>query len=335
MAAVSAPPATASPATHSPATFSVVIPCKNEAMHIDAVLDRLLAVMRGLGEPFEILVVDDGSSDRLLDHVRARRAASPEVKAVALSRNFGKEVALTAGLDHAAGAAVILIDADLQHPPEAIPGFVALWRQGYEVVYGVRATREADPWLRRLATRLFYRLMSGVAQTAVPPDAGDFRLLDARAVAALRALPERVRFMKGLYTWIGFRQIAVSFEVDRRTGGASRFSLWRLWNFAIDGITGLSSFPLHVWSYVGAIIALLAIAYGAEVVFQTVVLGKSVPGYPSLMVAILFLGGVQLLSLGVIGEYLSRMFLEVKSRPLYLVRERLGATPQPGPRDDL
>jgi glycosyltransferase involved in cell wall biosynthesis len=244
-----------------------------------------------------------------------------------LSRNFGKEIALTAGLDHAAGQAIIPIDADLQDPPELIGEMIAKWREGYDVVYCTRRSREGETWLKRFTADYFYRIIGHLSQVTIPSNTGDFRLLDRRVVEALKQMPERNRFMKGLFAWVGFKQTALYFDRNPRFRGDTKWNYWKLWNFALDGITSFSLLPLKVWSYVGSIISLLSLLYAIYLVLRTLILGIDLPGYASLMVAILFLGGIQLIGLGVLGEYLGRVYEEVKNRPLYLVRERYGFAP--------
>ena len=254
-------------------------------------------------------------------------ARDSRVRVVALSRNFGKEIALAAGLDHARGDAVVPIDADLQHPPELVRDLVAKWREGNDVVIALRRDRATDSAPRRLASDLFHRLFARVSVVPVPRGAGDFRLMSRAVVDALRAMPERTRYMKGMYAWVGFRTATVDYDVEERAAGDSRFGLLKLWRLALDGIISFSALPLRLSSFLGALFALVALAYGAWLVVRTMVHGIDVPGYASLMAVVLFLGGVQLLSLGVIGEYLGRVYDEVKARPLYVVRSRLGFPP--------
>jgi polyisoprenyl-phosphate glycosyltransferase len=304
--------------------LSLVVPCYNEAVGLASFWARASDALDALGLPAEAVFVDDGSRDATFAVLSALAARDPRVRVVALSRNFGKEVALAAGLDHARGEAVVPIDADLQHPPEVLAALVARWREGHDVVIALRRDRVTDPWPRRLAGDLFHRLFSRVAAVPVPRGAGDFRLLSRPVVEALRAMPERIRYMKGMYAWVGFRTGSVDYDVEERSAGASRYGFFRLWRLALDGIVSFSALPLRVSSVLGVLFALLALAYGGWLTVRTIVQGVDVPGYASLMVVVLFLGGVQLLSLGVIGEYLGRMYDEVKARPLYLVRARLG-----------
>jgi polyisoprenyl-phosphate glycosyltransferase len=307
--------------------LSVVIPIYNEEAMIPLLLARLGPVLAGLAASYEILCVNDGSTDRTAALLAAAHAADPRVKVLNFSRNFGKEIALTAGLDHASGAAVVPLDADLQDPPELIAAFLERWRAGYDVVYGVRHRRDTDSWLKRRSARAFYAFINRLAGIRIPADAGDFRLMDRRVVETLRRLRERDRFMKGLFAWVGFRQAEVAYDRPGRAAGTTKFSYWRLWNFALDGITGYSTLPLRVAGYLGGATALLALLYGLYLVFRTLFNGTDVPGYASLMVAVLFLGGVQLMVLGVIGEYLGRVYKEAKQRPLYIVESTLGLGP--------
>ncbi len=297
---------------------SVVAPCFNEETVLAAFHARLTAVMDGVGLPWTVIYVDDGSTDATR-RVAESLAKDPRVAVLGLSRNFGKEAATTAGLDHAPGAAVIVIDADLQDPPEVIPELIAVWQEGVDVVYAQRRVRQGETWLKRVTATGFYRLMAGVGDVALPRDTGDFRLMSRRAVDALGQLRERHRFMKGLFAWIGFPSRAVPYDRAPRFAGSSKWNYWRLWNFALEGITGYTVLPLKVATYFGLLIAVFAGIYGLAIVARTLIYGADVPGYPSLLAVILFLGGAQLTTLGVIGEYLGRVFNETKNRPLYLV----------------
>ena len=309
------------------AVLSLVVPCYNEAAGLASFWARASDALDALGVPAEAVFVDDGSRDATFAVLSALAARDPRVRVVALSRNFGKEVALAAGLDHAAGDAVVPIDADLQHPPELLHELVARWREGHDVVIALRRDRATDSAARRLASDLFHRLFARVSAVAVPRGAGDFRLMSRPVVDALKSMPERTRYMKGMYAWVGFRTATVGYDVAERAAGESRFGLLKLWRLALDGIVSFSALPLRMSSFLGALFALVALAYGAWLVARTLVHGVDVPGYASLMVVVLFLGGVQLLSLGVIGEYLGRVYDEVKARPLYVVRARVGFPP--------
>jgi glycosyltransferase involved in cell wall biosynthesis len=299
--------------------LSAVVPFLNEAENLPRLIEALERTLPPLGQAWELVLVDDGSRDDSLAVAKAELQRRPQLNAtlISLSRNFGKEAALTAGLEAAQGDVVVPLDADLQDPP-----MLEQWRQGFDVVYAVRRRRAGDSRTKRLTAFGFYRLMGRLSSTAIPADTGDFRLMDRCVVEALGQLPERSRFMKGLFAWVGFRQTAITYDRDARAKGQSGWSYWKLWNFALDGITSFSRVPLQVLSAGGLLIACLALLYGAWMVLRTLVFGIDLPGYASLMTAVLFLGGVQLLGLGVLGEYLGRVFEEVKRRPLYLVRER-------------
>jgi glycosyltransferase involved in cell wall biosynthesis len=309
------------------ARLSIVVPVFNEEAGLRPFHRRLSAVLDALEMTSEILFVNDGSDDESVHVIRDLRQEDGRIALVDLSRNFGKELALTAGLDHAGGDAVIIIDADLQDPPELIPQLIARWRDGYDVVYAKRMRREGDSWLKRVSARYFYRLMQRTGRVRIPEDTGDFRLLSRRAVIALARLRERHRFMKGLFTWIGYPQVAVEYERDPRFAGHSKWNYWGLWNFALEGFTSFTVAPLKVATYIGVLTAVAAFAFGAVIIAKTLLFGRDLPGYPSLMVVILFIGGIQLVALGLIGEYLGRIFNEAKGRPLYIVQEY---TPAPG-----
>ncbi len=312
-----------------------MIPVFNEAANITPLLARLTPVLDRLTPDWEVVFVDDGSADETLARLRAARLAEARIGLVSFSRNFGKEVAIAAGLDHARGDAVVIMDADLQHPPEVIEQFVARWREGHVMVYGQRTDRIDESPMKRTAARAFYRLFERFGETGLPRGAGDFRLIDRRGVEALRSLGERARFSKGLYAWVGFRSIGVPFTVEARLHGSTKFSYRKLFSFAFDGITSFTTLPLRVWTYCGMLISVFSILAAAWYLFRTLLFGTDLPGFPSQIVSVMFFSGVQLMSLGVIGEYVGRIFAEVKARPLYVVAERLGgpaALPLPSPR---
>lgn len=313
----------AKPVETKAAELSVVTPVYNESRNIEALLKRLVPVLERCVASFEIIFIDDGSTDNTLQKLRAAHHVDGRVRALSLSRNFGKEVAIAAGLDHARGAATIIMDADLQHPPELIETFVARWREGYKNVFAQRVDPLYHP-VRRLLTQRFYKLFGSVGDIRLPEGAGDFRLLDAQAVAALRVMREHARFSKGLYAWIGFKSVGVPFEVEARAHGVSKFSYRKLTNLALDGLMSFSTMPLKVWSYIGLATSLLALTLASFYLIRTIIFGVDVPGYASLIVSITFFAGIQLLSLGIIGEYIGRIFAEVKRRPLYLIEERIG-----------
>jgi len=307
---------------------SIVVPFHNEAGGVDAFQRELGAALAALpGHVFEIICVDDGSTDGTLDELVALHQRDARVRVIELSRNFGKEAALTAGIDAARGDAVVAMDADLQDPPALIARLVSEWERGADVVLARRTDRSSDSFLKRSTARLFYRLHNSVSSVKIPDNVGDFRLLDRKAVDALKTLPERQRFMKGLFAWIGFRTATVDYARGARAAGKSKFSGWRLWNFALEGFTSFSTVPLRVWTYVGALGALATFLYALFIIVRVLMLGIDVPGYASLLVAILFLGSLQLLSVGLLGEYIGRMYLETKQRPVYVVRREFGRPP--------
>lgn len=299
--------------------ISIVVPAFNEAEVLPAFHARLARVMRHVEDTWEVVFVNDGSRDGTLRILHDLRRVDPHVAIVNLSRNFGKEIAVTAGLDHAHGDAVIVIDADLQDPPELIPDLIAAWRSGFDTVYAQRRRREGESWLKKATAHAFYRLMRRVGNLDMPPDAGDFRLISRRVVAALRQVREHHRFMKGLFAWVGFPSTAVLYDRAPRHAGRTKWNYWKLWNFALEGITSFTVMPLKFATYMGLLIALLAGVYLAQLLVRTVVFGNPVAGYPSLLAVLLFMGGAQFVMLGIIGEYLGRIFNETKRRPLYFV----------------
>ncbi|WP_027072796.1 MULTISPECIES: glycosyltransferase family 2 protein [unclassified Luteimonas] len=302
--------------------LTVVVAARDEADALPLLHARVARVLDGLredGVDGRILYVDDGSTDGTWEVMRGLASGDGRVALLRLSRNFGKEAALTAGLDHVSEGAAVLLDADGQDPPELIPRFVEKWREGYDDVYGMRERRDGEGWFKRLTAHLFYRVIQRLSRTPVPTDTGDFRLLSPRALAALAQLRERHRFMKGLFGWIGYNRVAVPYRREPRVAGRSKFSFWKLWNFALEGITSFSTAPLRLATYVGLGAALLAFVYAVWIALKALLYGDRVAGWPTMMVVILFLGGVQLVALGMIGEYLGRLYEESKQRPLYLV----------------
>ncbi len=299
--------------------ISLVVPVFNEQEVLGIFLERTSAVLDQAGFDYEYVFVNDGSSDDTLLMLVGLSAKNSHIRVVDLSRNFGKEAALTAGIDLVRGNVLIPMDVDLQDPPELIPRLVERWREGYDVVYGVRSQRAEDSAMKRATAGWFYRLFNRLSSTHIPDNAGDFRLLDERVVAVLRQLPERNRFMKGIFSWVGFRSIGVPYERPARAAGQTKWNFLKLWNFALDGIFSFSTVPLRVWSYVGVLISFLSFVYASFIVIRILILGKDLPGYASIITVVLFLGGIQLLSLGIIGEYLGRLFVETKGRPVYIV----------------
>jgi len=306
--------------------ISIVCPFYNEEHGIGAFFSRLIPVLDRLEEDYEVVCVNDGSRDGTLEALLAMRALRPHVRVIDLSRNFGKEAALTAGIDAAWGDAVIPIDADLQDSPELIVRLVKEWKRGFEVVLAKRADRRADTFAKRLTALLFYKVHNSISEPVLPENVGDFRLMDRKVVDAIKQLPERRRFMKGIFAWVGFRSTTIEYVRDPRVAGASRFSAWKLWNLALEGITSFSTAPLRIWTYLGLVVALLAFVYAGFIVMRTVIQGIDVPGYASLLAITLFLGGIQLIGLGVLGEYLGRVYSEAKQRPIYIVRDSYEAS---------
>jgi len=310
--------------------ISVVVPFHNEAGGDEPFYRELCSALAALpGHAFELVCVDDGSSDATLAQLLQLVERDRRVRVLELSRNFGKEAALTAGLDASRGDAVIAMDADLQDPPALIGQLIEEWSRGADVVLARRSDRSSDSFLKRTTAGLFYRIHNRLSSVHIPDNVGDFRLIDRAAVEALKALPERQRFMKGMFAWIGFRTAMVDYARRPRASGSTKFSGWRLWNFALEGITSFSTAPLRVWTYIGALGALLTFLYALFIIARVLILGVDVPGYASLLVAILFLGSLQLLSVGLLGEYIGRVYLETKQRPVYVVRRKFGARDAP------
>jgi len=304
--------------------LSIVIPMHNEAEVLDALFERLDAALAGLGVEAEIVGVDDGSRDDTLALLEQRALTDPRLRVVALARNFGKEAALTAGLDESTGDLVVPLDADLQDPPELIAEFIALWEQGYDVVYGIRADRRSDSASKRLTAGAFYRIFNYLADYPIPASTGDFRLMDRQVVLALQQLPERNRFNKGLFSWVGFRQIGVPYTRPARVAGASSWASPGLWKLALDGITSFSTVPLRIWTAIGFGSAVVAMLAAAGLILRVLLYGRDVPGYASLMVVVLFCFAVQMIAFGVMGEYVGRLYQETKGRPIYLIKSRSG-----------
>lgn len=303
---------------------SLIIPVYNEEAAVPIFLDTVRPLLAAEKYAFELLFVNDGSGDGTLDFLLAAREQDPRIKIVNFSRNFGKELALAAGFQAASGDAVIPMDVDLQDPPELITQFLRQWEAGYDVVIGVRKHRTSDTIFKRRSAALFYKFFNYLCGNRLVPNAGDYRLMNRASLDALNSLTERVRFTKGLYAWIGFQQTVVPYDRPPRVAGTSKWNAWKLWNFALDGITSFSTLPLRIWSYVGFVVALIGFLYAIFLVMRTLIFGADLPGYPSQMVVLLVLGGLILMSLGIIGEYLGRVFEESKGRPQYLVRSYIG-----------
>ena len=307
-------------ATHP--LLSVVVPMYNESEGIGLFFERIVPILDGITRDWEIICVNDGSTDNTLALIQTKSAADARVRYISLSRNFGKEPALSAGLDHAFGQAVIPIDADLQDPPELIPEMVSKWQEGFKVVLATRSKRDDDTWFKRHSAEIFYKLIGKLTRFPIPANTGDYRLMDQEVVAVIRLLPERSRFMKGLFAWVGFSTTTLYFEREPRAKGEAKQTVRSLWNLAKDGIFSFTTLPLRISTYLGALISVCSFAYAAFLIIRTMLFGVDTPGYTSLMVAVLCMGGIQLLSIGIIGEYLGRIYRESKQRPLYVVEKK-------------
>jgi glycosyltransferase involved in cell wall biosynthesis len=308
-------------ARHGKADFalSLVVPMHNESEMCGIFFDRVIPILQDVTENYEVICVNDGSRDDTLEILTGFHVRNPRIKIVSLSRNFGKEAALTAGIDYASGDAIIPIDADLQDPPELIPELVERWREGFDTVIAVRRDRGADSYAKRTTANMFYRVIGKLSEVPIPANAGDFRLLDRTVVEALKLLPERRRFMKGLYAWAGFNSSSIEYARPARLAGDTKWGFWGLWNFALEGIFSFTTLPLRIWTYAGLGTAVFASFYGLYIILHTLIYGSDVPGYASLIVLLLFFSGMNMIGLGILGEYVGRIFTEVKQRPLYLV----------------
>jgi len=305
--------------------ISIIVPFYNEGESVEYFYTAISAILdQVLEHNFEVICIDDGSRDDTLNKLIALTERDARFHIVELSRNFGKEAALTAGLDMASGDAVIPIDADLQDPPELIPEMIKAWLKGAEVVLARRVDRSSDSFFKRKTAEFFYRFHNRLSTIKIPENVGDFRLMDRIAVDAIKQLPEQHRFMKGIFAWVGFKTVTVDYTRSPRAAGTTKFSGWKLWNFALEGITSFSAAPLKFWSYIGGFGALVTIAYALFIVTRTLIYGVDIPGYASLLVAVLFFGSLQLISVGMLGEYIGRIYMETKHRPLYLIRKHYG-----------
>jgi len=299
--------------------ISVVVPMYNEEEVVAAFFEQMRAVLEGCAVRYQVICVNDGSRDRTLPALLAHASRDPRIVVVDLSRNFGKEAALSAGLARAEGDAVVVIDADLQDPPALIPDFIERWRRGTDVVIGVRADRSSDGFFKRKTAGWFYSAFNAISEVPLVPNAGDFRLMDRAVVDTLNRLPERSRFMKGLFAWVGYRYELVEFTRQKRVAGQGKWKPWKLWNFALDGIFSFSTVPLRIWTYLGGLVSLGSLGYMALIILRTLVFGIDVPGYASLVVIMLFSLSINLIGIGILGEYVARIHMETKSRPLYVV----------------
>ncbi len=301
--------------------ISIVAPCYNEEDVIDIFLEKIFEVLKKLGRSYEIVFVNDGSRDNTLEILKQKAQEYDAVRVISLSRNFGKEAALSAGLDMAHGEVVVPIDVDLQDPPELILEFVKKYEEGYDVVVGKRVDRTTDSTAKRVSAETFYKLHNKISDIEIPHNVGDYRLMSRRVVEELKRLPETQRFMKGIFAWLGFKTAVVEYKRDSRAAGETSFNGWKLWNFALDGITSFSTAPLRVWLYVGIVLAAISFLYGSWIILKTLLFGVDAPGYASMITIVLFLGGIQLMGIGILGEYIGRIYLESKNRPVYIIED--------------
>jgi len=304
--------------------ISIVVPFYNEALGVESFIERLGVTCSALKSKynFEVICIDDGSSDATLEALIKAKTLHPSICIIEFSRNFGKEAALTAGLDHAQGDLIIPLDSDLQDPPSLIGQLIRAWENsGADVVLAKRVDRQSDSLSKRLSAAAFYDTYNYLAHVKIPTNVGDCRLMTRIVVDALKLLPEKQRFMKGLFAWVGFKTVTIDYVRQSRTTGTTKFSGWKLWNFALEGITSFSSLPLRIWTYIGVIGAFITVLYGSFILIRTLIYGVDLPGYPSIFVAVLFLGSIQLIGIGVLGEYIGRTYMEAKRRPTYLIRK--------------
>jgi len=301
--------------------ISIVTPCYNEEDVIDIFLEKIMPVLEELKKSYEIVFVNDGSRDNTLEILKAKAKEYESVRVISLSRNFGKEAALSAGLDMARGEVVVPMDVDLQDPPELILDFVKKYEEGYDVVVGKRADRTTDKLAKRLSADFFYKIHNKISDIEIPHNVGDYRLMSRRVVQELKKLPETQRFMKGIFAWLGFKTAVVEYKREERAAGKTSFNGWKLWNFALDGITSFSTAPLRIWLYIGMILASISFLYGSWIVLKTLIFGIDSPGYASMITIVLFLGGIQFMGIGILGEYIGRIYLESKNRPVYIIED--------------
>ncbi|MBP8829415.1 MAG: glycosyltransferase family 2 protein [Desulfobacter sp.] len=305
----------------SDVSLSIICPCFNEESTIKIFLEKLIPIMQNVQRPYEVIFINDGSTDNTLNVLLKAKSKNPQIRILNLSRNFGKEAALTAGLEHAMGEVVIPIDADLQHPPEIIIEFIKKWEEGFDVVVGKRTVRTGEGVIKKLTAKYFYKFHNQISDVEIPYNVGDFRLMSRKVIEALKRLPENQRFMKGLFAWVGFNTAVVEYEQAPRAAGKTSYNGWKLWDFALDGITSFSTLPLRIWMYIGFLISFLSFLYGSAIVINTLILGVDTPGYASMITVILFLGGIQLIGIGILGEYIGRIYKETKKRPLYIIEK--------------
>lgn len=301
--------------------LTIVVPVFNEQDSINLFLNTLTAIMQGLTVSYDVLFIDDGSTDKTLEIIKQQAQKRDDIKYISLSRNFGKEAALLCAIKNVNSKAVIPMDIDLQDPPDLIPSFVAKWKEGFNMVIGVRKNRASDTAFKKFTAAAFYKIHNLFARRPIPENTGDFRLIDEKVINAIKQINESTLFMKGLFNWAGFKTASVEYVRPKRVSGKTKWSYWKLWNFALDGIFNASTIPLRLWTYAGMIVAFVSFLYAAVIIFKVLVFGKDTPGYASLAVLILFFGGIQLIAIGILGEYIGRIFNEVKHRPAYIIKD--------------
>ncbi|SFV69694.1 Glycosyltransferase [hydrothermal vent metagenome] len=299
--------------------ISIIVPCYNEEEVVQLFLEEVSPILKRTKQEYEIIFVNDGSKDNTLEKLLSLKSIYEPIRIIHLSRNFGKEAALTAGLDCAKGDVIIPIDADLQDPPELIEQFIDKWKEGYEVVLAKRIDRKSDSIAKRYSANLFYKFHNTISTTTIPDNVGDYRLMSRKVVTAIQQLPENQRFMKGIFAWVGFKTTTIEYVRETRKAGETSFSAWKLWNFALDGITSFSTVPLRIWFYIGSFISFLSLVYGSAIIIKTLIYGIDLPGYASIFTTVLFLGGIQLMGIGILGEYIGRLYQESKRRPIYII----------------
>jgi len=314
----------AKPVVSSVPDLSVIVSMYNEEDSLKSFFTEIQKVLNSLKKySYEIVCIDDGSTDKTFSLLTQYAKKDERIKVIKFSRNFGKEYGMMAGLKYCRGRAAIPIDVDLQDPPELIERFVEKWEQGYDMVYGIRKDRQSDTFLKRMTAKMFYKIYNLMTRSPIPYNAGDYRLLDRKVINAILSLRENNIFMKGIFGWTGFKSVGIKYTRQKRVAGESKWNYWKLWNFALDGITASTTLPLRIWSYLGTLLAMSGMAYALYIIIRTIIKGIDVPGYASLLVFILVLGGLQMIILGIIGEYIGRIFMEVKNRPLYIVEEKV------------
>jgi len=299
--------------------LSIIVPCYNEEIVINIFLKKIFKTLNAIEKSYEIIFVNDGSIDNTLSVLKKNSTKYNSIKVINLSRNFGKEAALTAGLDKSIGEIVIPIDVDLQDPPELIVDFIEMYEKGFNVVVGKRINRDSDSFSKKTSAELFYKIHNKISNIEIPSNVGDYRLMSRKVVNELKKLPETQRFMKGIFSWLGFKTAIIPYIREERVAGKSSFNGWKLWNFALDGITSFSTIPLRIWLYLGSFISFLSFIYGSFIIVNTILFGNDSPGYASLITVVLFIGGVQLIGIGILGEYIGRIYIESKNRPIYII----------------